>query len=117
MLCEICFNVFEMNCVGYQLFGFWVYLCDCFLQYKDLEYWIDLVWLFECGCFDGLFIVDVLGIYDVFDGNGDVVICQVVQVLVNDLLVLIMLMVVVICYLGFGLIVLLFFEYFYFFVC
>lgn len=106
-----------MNCVGYQLLGLWVYFWDCFWQYKDLEYWVDLVWLLECGKFDGLFIVDVLGIYDVLNGSGDVVICQVMQVLVNDLLVLIILMVLVMEYLGFGLIVLLLFEYFYFFVC
>lgn len=113
----ICFNVFEMNCVGYQLFGLWVYLCDCLWQYKDFDYWIDFVCVFECGIFDVIFIVDVIGYYDVYKGSNYYVLYQVVQILVNDLLQFVVLIVMVIEYFGIGIIVLMMFEYLYMFVC
>lgn len=66
---EIRLNAFEMNCVGHQSPGLWAHPRDRSSQYKDLEYWTDLARLLERGRFDGLFIADVLGIYDVLDGN------------------------------------------------
>lgn len=116
MICQICFNVFDMNCVVYQLFGLWWYLDDWLWQYNMILYWMDLVKLFEGVIFDGIFIVDVLGIYDVYGGMNEVVICNGVQVLVNDLIFLVSVMVVVMENLGFGIMVGIVFEYFYFFV-
>lgn len=113
---QIFLNVFSMNCVGYINYGFWIYLCDCFSDYCKLCYWIELVWLLECGLFDGLFIVDIFGVYDVYQGGIEVIVCEVVQLLVNDLLMLVLVMVGVIEYLGFGVIVNFIYEVFYLFV-
>ena len=108
---EIRLNAFEMNCVGHQSPGLWAHPRDRSWQYKDLEYWTDLAKLLERGRFDGIFIADVIGIYDVFNGNGDAAIRQSTQVPVNDPLALITPMALVIEQLGFGLTASLSFEH------
>ena len=61
-------NAFDMTCVGHQSPGLWRHPDDQSFQYKDLEYWTALARLLEGGCFDSLFIADVLGVYDVYRG-------------------------------------------------
>ncbi len=80
-------------------------------QYKDLEYWTDLARLLERGRFDGLFIADVLGVYDVLNGNNQAAIRHATQVPVNDPLALITPMALVTEHLGFGLTASLSFEH------
>ena len=108
---EIRLNAFDMNCVGHQSPGLWAHPRDRSWQYKDLEYWVDLARLLERGKFDGLFIADVLGVYDVLNGNGDAAIRQAAQVPVNDPLALITPMALVTEHLGFGLTASLSFEH------
>ncbi|HGY9634957.1 LLM class flavin-dependent oxidoreductase [Pseudomonas alloputida] len=108
---EIRLNAFEMNCVGHQSPGLWRHPKDRAWQYKDLEYWTDLAKLLERGKFDGIFIADVIGIYDVLGGNGDAAIRQATQVPVNDPLALITPMALVTEHLGFGLTASLTFEH------
>ena len=108
---EIRLNAFDMNCVGHQSPGLWTHPRDRSWQYKDLDYWVDLARLLERGKFDGLFIADVLGIYDVLNGNGDAAIRQATQVPVNDPLALITPMALVTEHLGFGLTASLSFEH------
>ncbi|PLP95581.1 5,10-methylene tetrahydromethanopterin reductase [Pseudomonas sp. FFUP_PS_473] len=108
---EIRLNAFEMNCVSHQSPGLWAHPRDRSWQYKDLEYWTDLAKLLERGRFDGIFIADVIGIYDVFNGNGDAAIRQSTQVPVNDPLALITPMALVTEHLGFGLTASLSFEH------
>ena len=108
---EIRLNAFDMNCVGHQSPGLWAHPRDRSWQYKDLEYWTDLAALLERGKFDGLFIADVLGIYDVFNGNNDAAIRSAAQVPVNDPLALITPMAMVTKHLGFGLTASLSFEH------
>ncbi len=108
---EIRLNAFDMNCVGHQSPGLWAHPRDRSWQYKDLEYWTDLAKILERGKFDGLFIADVLGIYDVYNGNGDAAIRQAAQVPVNDPLSLIAPMALVTEHLGFGLTASLSFEH------
>lgn len=108
---EIRLNAFEMNCVGHQSPGLWAHPRDRSWQYKDLEYWTDLAKLLERGRFDGIFIADVIGIYDVFNGNGDAAIRQSTQVPVNGPLALITPMALVTEHLGFGLTASLSFEH------
>jgi alkanesulfonate monooxygenase SsuD/methylene tetrahydromethanopterin reductase-like flavin-dependent oxidoreductase (luciferase family) len=67
---EIRFNAFDMNCVGHQSPGLWAHPRDRSWQYKDLEYWTDLAKILERGKFDGLFVADVLGIYDALGSKG-----------------------------------------------
>ena len=57
----------------------------------------------ERGRFDGLFIADVLGIYDVYGGNRDATIRHATQVPVNDPAMLVSAMAAVTEGLGFGL--------------
>ncbi|KIQ04377.1 MULTISPECIES: LLM class flavin-dependent oxidoreductase [Pseudomonas] len=108
---EIRLNAFEMNCVGHQSPGLWAHPRDRAWQYKDLSYWTDLAKLLERGKFDGIFIADVIGIYDVLGGNGDAAIRQATQVPVNDPLALITPMALVTEHLGFGLTASLTFEH------
>ena len=108
---EIRLNAFEMNCVGHQSPGLWAHPRDRAWQYKDLEYWTELARLLERGKFDGIFIADVIGIYDVLNGNGEAALRQSTQVPVNDPLALITPMALVTEHLGFGLTASLSFEH------
>ncbi|MDC6128030.1 LLM class flavin-dependent oxidoreductase, partial [Burkholderia gladioli] len=78
------FNAFEMNCVGHQSPGLWAHPRDRSWQYKDLEYWTDLARTLEKGIFDGIFIADVIGYYDVYQGSNHHALHQGVQIPVND---------------------------------
>jgi FMN-dependent oxidoreductase (nitrilotriacetate monooxygenase family) len=108
---EIRFNAFDMNCVGHQSPGLWTHPRDRAWQYKDLEYWVDLARLLEKGRFDGLFIADVLGVYDVLNGNNDAALRHSTQVPVNDPLQVIPPMALMTEHLGFGLTASLSFEH------
>ncbi|PXW24061.1 LLM class flavin-dependent oxidoreductase [Paraburkholderia caballeronis] len=78
------FNAFEMNCVGHQSPGLWAHPRDRSWQYKDLDYWTDLAKLLEKGIFDGIFIADVIGYYDVYKGSNYHALHQAAQIPVND---------------------------------
>ena len=68
---EIRLNAFDMNCVGHLSPGVWSYPGDQSIRYKDIEYWAELAQLLERGKMDGLFLADVLGAYDVYNGSAD----------------------------------------------
>src|SRR5437764_9648593 len=68
---EIRLNAFEMNCVGHQSPGLWAHPRDRSADYTDLAYWTGLAQTLERGLFDGLFLADVLGIYDVYGHSPD----------------------------------------------
>jgi long-chain alkane monooxygenase len=108
---EIRFNAFDMNCVGHQSPGLWAHPRDRSWQYKDLEYWVELAEILERGKFDGLFIADVLGVYDVYNGNLDAALRNSTQIPVNDPLQLVPAMALVTKNLGFGLTASLSFEH------
>jgi long-chain alkane monooxygenase len=99
---QIRLNAFDMNCVAHQSPGLWRHPDDQSYRYKDLSYWTDLAQLLERGLFDGLFIADVLGTYDVYDGSAEAAIRQAAQVPVNDPLLLVSAMAHVTGNLGFG---------------
>jgi len=81
---NIRFNAFEMNCVGHQSPGLWAHPRDRSWQYKDLDYWQDLARVLEKGIFDGIFIADVIGYYDVYKGSNYHALQQAAQIPVND---------------------------------
>lgn len=81
---QIHFNAFDMNCVGHQSPGLWAHPRDRSWQYKDLEYWTGLAKTLERGVFDGIFIADVIGYYDVYKGSNYHAIHQAAQIPVND---------------------------------
>jgi FMN-dependent oxidoreductase (nitrilotriacetate monooxygenase family) len=78
------FNAFDMNCVGHQSPGLWAHPRDRSWKYKDLDYWQDLARTLESGIFDGIFIADVIGYYDVYKGDNYHAIHQAAQIPVND---------------------------------
>lgn len=96
------FNAFEMNCVGHQSPGMWSHPRDRSAQYKDLEYWTDLARILERGYFDGIFIADVIGYYDVYRGSNYHALQQAAQIPVNDPLQLVAPIAMVTEHLGIG---------------
>ncbi|MCU1638645.1 MAG: FMN-dependent monooxygenase [Microbacteriaceae bacterium] len=99
---EIRFNAFDMNCVAHQSSGMWRHPDDQSYRYKELSYWTELAKLLERGNFDGIFIADVLGTYDVYGGSNEAAIRHGAQVPVNDPVLLISAMAAVTNNLGFG---------------
>lgn len=99
---KISFNAFEMNCIAHQSPGLWRHPQDRSVEYKDLEYWTDLAQILERGFFDGIFIADVLGIYDVYHQSAEYALTGAVQVPVNDPLQIVPAMAAVTKHLGFG---------------
>jgi FMN-dependent oxidoreductase (nitrilotriacetate monooxygenase family) len=99
---EIRFNAFDMACVGHIQQGMWTHLRDRSAEYLSLDYWMGLARLLEEGLFDGLFLADVLGIYDVHGGNGDAAIRNAVQVPLIDPMLNVPAMAAVTRNLGFG---------------
>jgi FMN-dependent oxidoreductase (nitrilotriacetate monooxygenase family) len=81
---QIRFNAFEMNCVAHQSPGLWAHPRDRSWEYKDLRYWTDLAKTLEKGFFDGIFIADVIGYYDVYKGSNYHALQQGAQIPVND---------------------------------
>ncbi|EPL3618847.1 TPA: LLM class flavin-dependent oxidoreductase, partial [Acinetobacter baumannii] len=92
----------EMNCIAHQSPGLWRHPQDRSVEYKDLEYWTDLAQILERGFFDGIFIADVLGIYDVYHQSAEHALTGAVQVPVNDPLQIVPAMAAVTKHLGFG---------------
>lgn len=95
-------NAFDMNCVGHIQQGLWRHPRDRSADYTDLEHWTRLAQLLERGLFDGLFLADVLGVYDVHGGSPAAAIEHAVQVPVGDPLLLVPAMAAVTQNLGFG---------------
>ncbi|MBB4063850.1 LLM class flavin-dependent oxidoreductase [Gellertiella hungarica] len=81
---HIRFNAFDMNCVAHQSPGLWRHPNDRSHAYKDLDYWQDLARTLERGIFDGIFIADVIGYYDVYKGGNENAIREAAQIPVND---------------------------------
>src|SRR5437763_8871829 len=99
---QIRLNAFAMNCVAHQSPGLWTHPRDRTSEYNRLPYWIDLAKALERGRFDGLFLADVLGVYDVFGGSPDAALRNATQTPANEPLLLISAMAAVTENLGFG---------------
>ena len=69
---QIQLNAFNMNCVGHINHGLWTHPRDRSSEYNTLRYWTDQAKLLERGLFDGMFIADILGVYDIYGGGIDV---------------------------------------------
>jgi alkanesulfonate monooxygenase len=99
---EIGFNAFEMNCVAHQSPGLWRHPRDRSRDYNRLSPWLELARTLERGLFDGVFLADVLGVYDVYGGDARAALRSAAQVPVNDPLLLVPAMASVTRHLGFG---------------
>jgi len=81
---QIRFNAFDMNCVVHQSPGLWRHPRDQSHKYKDLDYWQNLARTLEQGIFDGIFIADVIGYYDVYKGSNWHALREAAQIPLND---------------------------------
>ncbi|MET1043702.1 MAG: LLM class flavin-dependent oxidoreductase [Microbacteriaceae bacterium] len=99
---RIRFNAFDMSCVGHISAGLWRHPDDQAYRYTDISYWTELAKTLERGRFDGIFIADVLGTYDVYGDSADAAIRHAAQVPVTDPLMVVSAMAAVTEHLGFG---------------
>ena len=99
---QIRFNAFQMNTVSHQSPGLWTHPRDNGHRYTDPDHWTELARLLEAGRFDAIFLADVLGAYDVYEGSADAALRHAVQAPLNDPLALIPIMSQVTEHLGFG---------------
>jgi long-chain alkane monooxygenase len=99
---KLLINAFHMNTVGHQSPGMWTHPRDRSRHYTDLDYWCDLARTLERGLIDGLFLADVLGVYDVYAGSPDSALRHAIQVPVCDPTLIIPPMAMVTEHLGFG---------------
>ncbi|CAN7309953.1 LLM class flavin-dependent oxidoreductase [Variovorax sp. LjRoot178] len=99
---EILLNAFNMNCVGHINHGLWTHPRDRSTEYNTLEHWTGIARTLERGLFDGLFIADIVGVYDVYQRNVDVTLRESIQLPVNDPLLLVSAMAAATQHLGFG---------------
>lgn len=99
---QILLNAFTMNCVGHINHGLWTHPRDRSAEYNTLTHWTEQAKLLERGLFDGIFIADIIGTYDIYGGDIDVTAREAVQLPVNDPLLLVSAMAAVTEHLGFG---------------
>lgn len=81
---EILLNAFDMNTPGHQSVGLWRHPRDRSHKYTSMGYWQSLARTLERGLFDGIFLADVTGLYDVYAGTPDAALRGAVQVPTND---------------------------------
>ena len=75
---------FDMNCVGHINHGMWTHPRDRSVNYTDLDYWVDFARTAERGRLDGIFLADIVGVYDVYKNSPAPVIETGAQIPVND---------------------------------
>ena len=95
-------NAFTMNCVSHIQHGLWVRDDTRQMEYTQLDPWVELAQLLEQGCFDALFLADVIGVYDTYRGGQETAIVEGMQIPVNDPALLIPAMAYVTTHLGFA---------------
>jgi len=99
---KILLNAFSMNSVGHINHGLWTHPRDESHKYKSLDYWTSLAKTLERGLFDGIFLADILGVYDVYRSSIDLTLREAIQLPLNDPLLLVSGMAAVTRNLGFG---------------
>jgi FMN-dependent oxidoreductase (nitrilotriacetate monooxygenase family) len=95
-------NLFEMACVSHITHGLWTLPGNNRERFADLDYWLELAQLLEHGGFDGIFLADVIGHYDVFRGGPETALREGLQSPTLDPLLLVPAMAAVTDRLGFG---------------
>lgn len=99
---KILLNAFDMNSVGHINHGLWTHPRDESHRFNELNYWTDLAKTLEQGLFDGLFIADITGVYDVYQNGIDLTLKESIQLPSHDPSTLISAMAAVTENLGFG---------------
>mgnify|MGYP005647628803 FL=1 len=91
-----------MNCVSHIQQGMWTREDTRQTEFNSLEPWIELAQIAERGCFDTIFLADVMGLYDNYKGGSETSFREAMQVPVNDPMLLIPAMASVTKHLGFA---------------
>lgn len=99
---KILLNAFDMNCVGHINHGLWTHPRDQSHRFNELSYWTDLAKTLEQGLFDGLFIADITGVYDVYQNDINLTLKESIQLPSHDPTTLVSAMAAVTQNLGFG---------------
>ena len=68
---QIRLNALDQCTPSFLAFGLWAHERDKALDYTKLDYWLDYARLLERGKFDALFLADILGVPDVYQGGPD----------------------------------------------
>lgn len=100
---QIRLNAFAMNTVGHQSSGMWRHPRDRSSNYNTIDYWVNIARILERGKFDGLFLADVLGVYDVYGGDVSEALRTASQIPTNDPALIVPVMAAATEHLGFGL--------------
>lgn len=99
---QMLLNAFDMNTPGHQSNGLWRHPRDQRHRYTSMVYWMDLARTLERGLFDGIFLADVTGIYDVYGGSPATALRSATQVPTNDPFTIVPVMAAVTEHLCFG---------------
>ncbi|MDA3040896.1 MAG: NtaA/DmoA family FMN-dependent monooxygenase, partial [Actinomycetota bacterium] len=99
---RLLFNAFSMNCVSHIQHGLWGRADTRQTEYSTLDPWLELARILEAGCFDALFLADVVGVYDNYRCGPETSIREAMQIPVNDPAMLIPAMATVTEHLGFA---------------
>jgi FMN-dependent oxidoreductase (nitrilotriacetate monooxygenase family) len=99
---QLFLNLFEMACVSHITHGLWTLPGNNRERFADIDYWVELAHILEDGGFDGIFLADVVGAYDVFRGGPETALREGLQSPNIDPLLVIPAMAAVTKRLGFG---------------
>src|SRR6201984_1889026 len=99
---EIRLNAFDMNCVGHIQHGMWTHPRDRSTEYNTIGSWQALWRLPGRGQCEGIFLADIVGVYDVYRGGPAPSIVDAVQIPVNDPMMVVPVMAAVTEQIGFG---------------
>jgi alkanesulfonate monooxygenase SsuD/methylene tetrahydromethanopterin reductase-like flavin-dependent oxidoreductase (luciferase family) len=101
---QLILNAFVESCSGHQSPGLWKHPEDKSSEFNSIHHWVDLAKVLEDAKFHGIFIADVLGGYDVYQGprNLDPAIRSGAQWPVNEPLAIVPAMAAATKNIGFG---------------
>ncbi|GJD58430.1 LLM class flavin-dependent oxidoreductase [Methylobacterium dankookense] len=99
---ELLLNAFQMAAPGHTWAGLWRHPRDASAAYNTLDYWVSLARTAERGLFDGVFLADVIGQYDVYGGGAEAALARAAQTPNLDPFLLVPAMAQATRHLGFG---------------
>lgn len=86
---EISINAFYANTPGQNWMGLWSMPGSRAVEYKSLDYWVDVARIAERGLFDSVFFADTSGVHDVYEGSARATIERAAMFPMNDPLLVI----------------------------
>ncbi|KAF9737604.1 hypothetical protein PMIN03_000224 [Paraphaeosphaeria minitans] len=99
---QLILNAFVEMCSGHQSPGLWRHPDDHSHEFGNVHHWVQLAKLLEEAKFHGIFIADVLGGYDVYNGSLEAAIVSGAQWPVNEPLAVVSAMAAATRSIGFG---------------